>query len=63
MKFEKLEKDIAQHENRREELIIAMNGGETEFGKLAALGQELQKLKDDLEMKELRWLELSKFIN
>jgi ABC transport system ATP-binding/permease protein len=63
VEFEQLEKEIAQHENRREEIIVAMNGGETDFEKLAALGQELQKLKDDLEMKELRWLELSEFVN
>jgi ABC transport system ATP-binding/permease protein len=64
VKFEKLEKEIAQHENRREEIMVVTNGGETDFEKLAALGQELQKLKDDLEIKEhAGWSYLSLLIS
>ncbi|SOE22631.1 ATP-binding cassette, subfamily F, uup [Spirosomataceae bacterium TFI 002] len=61
VEFETIEKEIAAGEIRKEEIIAAMNGGETDFEKLAALGQELQELKDKLEENELRWLELSEY--
>jgi ATP-binding cassette subfamily F protein uup len=59
--FEQLEKDMADLEDRKAEIIDLMNGKETDFEKLNALGQELEELKGNLEEKELRWLELSEF--
>ncbi|MGR3812239.1 ABC-F family ATP-binding cassette domain-containing protein [Jiulongibacter sp. NS-SX5] len=59
--FEELEKSIANMEERKAEIVELMNGGETDFEKLTALGEELQQIKDDLEEQELRWLELSEY--
>ncbi len=57
--FEQLEKDMAAMEKRKGEIIELMNGGETDFEKLHALGAELENIKSSLEEKEFRWLELS----
>jgi ABC transport system ATP-binding/permease protein len=61
--FETIEKEIAKKESRKSEIVKLMNGGETDFGVLAELGQELESINSLLEMKELRWLELSEIEN
>ncbi|WP_341226803.1 ABC-F family ATP-binding cassette domain-containing protein [uncultured Arcticibacterium sp.] len=57
--FEDIEKAMQKLEKRKTEVFDLMNGGETDFEKLGALGQELEEIKNELEEKELRWLELS----
>lgn len=57
--FEKLEKDIEQLNNKISELEATLISGETEHEKLVAWGVELENAKNELDEKELRWLELS----
>lgn len=57
--FEDIEKAMQKLEERKTEVIELMNGGESDFEKLSALGLELEEIKNELEEKELRWLELS----
>lgn len=59
--FEQLESEMVRLEERKEEIISLMNGGESDFEKLNALGQELESIKEALEEKEMRWLELSEY--
>ncbi|MGK0137339.1 MAG: ATP-binding cassette subfamily F protein uup [Algoriphagus sp.] len=56
--FEDIEKNMAKCEKRKSAISDAMNGGETDFEILAALGKELKEMEDTLENNELRWLEL-----
>lgn len=58
--FEGLEKEMAQMETRKKEIFDLMST-EQDYSQLQSLGEELERLKEDLEMKELRWLELSEF--
>ncbi|MBW3545599.1 MAG: ABC transporter ATP-binding protein, partial [Bacteroidetes bacterium] len=56
--FEQLEAEIAKLNKQKEMLVQQMNagGGHEE---LMALGQELEKINEQLDEKEMRWLELS----
>ncbi|EMR01459.1 ABC-F family ATP-binding cassette domain-containing protein [Cesiribacter andamanensis] len=56
--FEKLEKEIAQINKQKEVLIQKMNAG-GDHAELMAWGQELEVLNEQLDEKEMRWLELS----
>lgn len=56
--FEQLEQDIASLEERKASLIENMNqGGDHEA--LTAWASELEEINDQLDEKEMRWLELS----
>lgn len=57
--FEQLEKEIDQLSNAKVEIQNKLNSGEMDHEKLAQLGKELKELETDLDIKELRWLELS----
>ncbi len=59
--FEELEKDIAGLEKRKETVIELMNAGDGDFSRLQEWATELEKIKELLEEKEMRWLELSEF--
>lgn len=59
--FEQLEKDLPELEKRKEALTEFMNSGTTDHEELLAKGKELEALIDELEEKEMRWLELSEF--
>lgn len=59
--FETLEKEIAQLTERRQELEALLNGGSTDHQALTAWASELQQLGQDLDDKEMRWLELSEY--
>jgi len=61
--YEELEKEIAQLETRRTALIETMNtGATTDHGQLAASASELKSINQQLEEKELRWLELAELM-
>lgn len=60
--YESLEKEIPATEARIKELGRLMNGEVTDYEELTKLGDELQELKDQLDDKELRWLELSELV-
>lgn len=57
--YENLGKKIPATEKRIKEIGRLMNGEVTDYEELAKLGAELEQCKDDLDEKELRWLELS----
>ncbi len=57
--MKKLDKEVATLENRKKQILERFNAadlGAVEAGKLSA---ELGKLQDDLDVKEMRWLELA----
>ncbi len=57
--MKKLEKDIAKMESRKAEILIRFNGGDLGAEEAAKLSAELGKLQEELEVREMRWLELS----
>jgi ATP-binding cassette subfamily F protein uup len=57
--YETLEKEIRKTESQIKEIGRLMNGEVTDYEELTKLGDDLKKLKDSLDEKELRWLELS----
>jgi ATP-binding cassette subfamily F protein uup len=57
--FDDLEKEMAKLEAEKEALIEKLNGGSEDFQLLADWAKEIEILKNTLEEKEFRWLELS----
>jgi ATP-binding cassette subfamily F protein uup len=57
--FEDLEKEMAQLEAEKEALIEKLNAGSENFQELANWAKAIEDIKNTLEEKELRWLELS----
>jgi len=57
--FDQLEKEIAELAIQKSKIEISLLT--TEFDKIASLGAELQTIQDSMDLKELRWLELSEF--
>ncbi|MCB0762181.1 MAG: ABC-F family ATP-binding cassette domain-containing protein [Flavobacteriales bacterium] len=61
--FEQLEKEIPQLSQQKEELSLQLNSGEiADHTELSRLAEELGRITDELDMKEMRWLELSEFM-
>ncbi|QCR25048.1 ABC-F family ATP-binding cassette domain-containing protein [Pontibacter sp. SGAir0037] len=61
--YEQLEKEIPKLEARKTEVINLMNAGTTtDHEQLTAWAKELEQLNEELEEKEMRWLELSEVI-
>ncbi len=56
--FDSLESDISKLEDQKESITKEMEQ-ESDYQKLQDLAEELDKLKDQIDEKELRWLELS----
>ncbi len=57
--FEDLEKEMAKLESEKGALIEKLNSGSDDFQLLADWAKEIEVIKNTLEEKELRWLELS----
>lgn len=57
--FSKLEKEVQQLELKKSEVEKTMSSGELEYEKLQELSLEFESIKEELEEKELRWLELA----
>jgi len=55
--YEQLAKDLADLETEKQTIEQALNS-ETDYQKLQEMGNRLQEIKDLLDEKELRWLEL-----
>ena len=55
--YEQLAKDLAYLETEKQTIEQALNS-ETDYQKLQEMGNRLQEIKDLLDEKELRWLEL-----
>ena len=58
LEFETLEKDLPKLEARRDELQSALLA-ETDHHKMQSLGEELGQLSEQIDLAEMRWLELS----
>lgn len=58
-KFNKLEKEIAKLEKEKSKLEEKMNSGDLDYGELNELSNEFEALKEELEEKELIWLEMA----
>lgn len=58
LEFETLEKDLPQLESRRSELQTALLA-ESDHQKMQSLGEELGHLSKQIDLAEMRWLELS----
>lgn len=54
-----LEKDIAKLEEEKKQIEAALCGGTTSIDEITALSKRLPILTEELEEKEMRWLELS----
>ena len=57
--FEQLEKEIATLEAEQKQLEDALCSGTLSIEELTAKSKRLPQLKDELDEKSLRWLELS----
>ena len=57
--FEQLEKDIAKLEQEQKEIVEALCSGTLSIDELTEKSKRLPEIKDALEEKEMRWLELS----
>ena len=57
--MEQLEKDIAALEAEQRQIEAALCGGTTSVDEITALSKRLPRLKDELDEKSMRWLELS----
>ena len=58
LEFETLEKDLPLFESRRNELQAALLA-ESDHQKMQSLGEELGHLSEQIDLAEMRWLELS----
>ena len=59
--FEALEGEIEALEARKTELTELLNSGTTDYTALTEWGEELEQVKESLDEKEFRWLELSEY--
>ena len=59
--FIQLEKDIAALETEKKHIETALCGGTTSVDEITRLSKRLPLLTEELEEKEIRWLELSEF--
>lgn len=57
--FEALQTEIERLTERRRHLEAVFAGTETDQGDISTLSAEYSKIKDELDQKEMRWLELS----
>mgnify|MGYP001995076112 FL=1 len=58
LEFETLERDLPRLESRRDELQAALLA-ESDHQKMQSLGEELGNLSEQIDLAEMRWLELS----
>jgi ABC transport system ATP-binding/permease protein len=61
--FELLQKEIADLENEKHTIQEKLNSGDTDFEELQRLSLRIGEVTEQLDEKELRWLELSELEN
>ena len=59
--FNQLEQDIAHLEEEKKQIEAALCGGTTSVDEITKMSKRLPLLTEELEEKEMRWLELSEF--
>lgn len=57
--YNKLETEIAKLEEQKSTLQAEMNSGITDYEKLQELSEQFEEVKNQIEEKEMRWLELA----
>lgn len=57
--FESLESELEELSKKKKELVKRLNSGEQDHNLLMEWGEELKKIEEAIDEKELRWLELS----
>lgn len=62
LEFDTLEKDMAKLEAQKTTLNEKIIGGSTNHEELTQWATELERINNDLEEKEMRWLELSEYM-
>lgn len=60
--FELLEKEIPELEKEKQSLTVELSSGTLSFEAIQKISDRLQVITSELEVKELRWLELSELI-
>lgn len=60
--YENLEKEIADSEQRKADLVEKLNSGQGNYEDLATWAKEIETLTDTISEKEMRWLELAEFV-
>lgn len=60
--FEALEKEIAQLEAEREQLTLEMSNPDMNYDTIERISKRLVQITNELETKEMRWLELSEIM-
>lgn len=63
LEMEELEKELGELEKRKNEIAGQFEGAGLDAAKLEELSREMKNLAEQLEEKEMRWLELSEFGN
>lgn len=61
LEWAQLEKEIERLEGRKQKLVAEMEAAAAQPEKLEALGHAMQALSQELDAKEMRWLELSEY--
>ena len=59
MEFARLEEEIAALEEEQKRIEAALCGGTVNIDEITAMSKRLPQLKDELDEKSMRWLELS----
>ncbi|UII29779.1 ABC-F family ATP-binding cassette domain-containing protein [Fulvivirga ulvae] len=57
--FESLENELEKLSSKKKELLDRINSGEQDHTVLMEWGDELKKIEEEIDEKEMRWLELS----
>ncbi|HAO48815.1 MAG TPA: ABC transporter, partial [Runella sp.] len=60
--FETLESDMAKLESQKADFVEKMNGGVGSHEDFATWAKAVERITEELEEKEMRWLELSEFM-
>ncbi len=60
--FESLEKEIASLEAEKEQLTLEMSNPDLNYDSIERISKRLQQITNELETKEMRWLELSELM-
>lgn len=63
LEFENLGKEVEELEERKAEIAKAFEDASLDASKLEELSREMNEVQDELDEKELRWLELSEMEN
>ncbi|MBR6606677.1 MAG: ABC-F family ATP-binding cassette domain-containing protein [Prevotella sp.] len=61
--FERLEKEIAALEEEQQHIETALCGGSISIEEITEMSKRLPLLKDEIDEKSMRWLELSEYSN